>query len=348
MNSSAALHRSSSTKLFFALTVALFLGTSVNAQQYPTDGTTPLGLSPGAPAGSYPLSDFDNINLFNGSLNFSLPLVKVGGRGSAGYPITLRIDQKWLVDKELDGTPPVNHYYAQPGWWTDFGWAPVYSMGRMEMRQGGTRNFVIASGCGYVNQQTLTRLTFTAPDGTEYELRDQQTNGQPVAGSCTYYTRGTVFITSDGSGATFISDAAITDYPFGNPSNVPPSGYMMLRDGTRYRIDNGNVSWIRDHNGNKVVLTYDNFQRVNSVTDSLNRQVTIVYSTTSVPYDQITLKGFGGATRTIKVHLSVLSTTLRSDCTFQTVAQLFPELNGGGGEYDASVVSSVELSNRRH
>ena len=30
------------------------------------DGKTPSGLAPGAPAGSYPLSGFDNINLYNG------------------------------------------------------------------------------------------------------------------------------------------------------------------------------------------------------------------------------------------------------------------------------------------
>jgi len=230
---SSPFHLNALLKLIFTLTLTLSTWGGAKGAEYATDGTTPLGLSPGAPAGSYPLSDFDNVNLFNGSLNFSVPLVKVGGRGSAGYPITLRIDFKWRVDKEFDG---INRYYAQPGWWTDFGWAPVYSMGRMEMRQGGSRNFVLISGCGYVHEQTLTRLTFTAPDGTEYELRDQQTNGQPAAASCGFFNRGTVFVTSDGSGATFISDAAITDYPYDNPTNIPPSGYMMLRDGTRYRM----------------------------------------------------------------------------------------------------------------
>src|SRR5262245_54037787 len=116
-------------RIIFSLTLALIVWTNVSAQQTGADGTTPLGISPGAPAGSYPLSDFDNVNLFNGSLNFSLPLVKVGGRGTATYPLTVRIDQKWLVRKEpYDGQPPINYYYAQPGWWTDLGWSPVYSM----------------------------------------------------------------------------------------------------------------------------------------------------------------------------------------------------------------------------
>lgn len=34
--------------------------------------------SAGSPAGSYALSEFDNVNLFNGALNFNLPLLKIG------------------------------------------------------------------------------------------------------------------------------------------------------------------------------------------------------------------------------------------------------------------------------
>lgn len=45
------------------------------------DGTTPLGISRGAPAGSYGLSGFDSVNLYNGNLNFRLPLLQIGGRG---------------------------------------------------------------------------------------------------------------------------------------------------------------------------------------------------------------------------------------------------------------------------
>src|SRR5947207_1015888 len=61
------------------------------------DGTTPSGLTQGAPAGSYALSDFDNINLYNGTINFHLPLLKIGGRGSSGYASTLTIEKHWNV-----------------------------------------------------------------------------------------------------------------------------------------------------------------------------------------------------------------------------------------------------------
>src|ERR1044072_3804469 len=98
----------------FTIFLLIVLLAVVTAQaQESTDGATPLALQPGAPSGSYPLSDFDNVNLFNGSLNFSLPLVRIGGRGNTGYPIVLRLDQKWIVSKEKSGKPPTHIYYPQ-------------------------------------------------------------------------------------------------------------------------------------------------------------------------------------------------------------------------------------------
>lgn len=334
--------------LTIASSLLFFACATVFAQQQATDGATPLGLSPGAPAGSYPLSDFDHVNLYNGTLNFSLPLLKIGGRGEAGYGLMLRVDHKWLVQKEpYDGQPPVNIYTPMPGWWTDIGWAAIYSMGRVETRQGGSRDFVLGSGgCGYIHRQTLTRLTFIAPDGTEYELRDQATNGQPVLATCTAYNRGSVFVTADGTAATFVSDTNISDYQYDNPANVPPSGYMMLRNGTRYRVDGGKVTWMRDRNGNKLTFSYDIYLRMTSVTDSLNRQVTINYDAGGGAYQEITYRGFGGATRSLKVYFSYLSTVLRSDFTLLTTYQMFPELNGAGnGYHNPLVVSAVELPN---
>src|SRR5258708_11146890 len=58
-----------------AIGILLFLTLSSNlsAQQSTTsitDGTTPSGIAAGSPTGSYALSGFENINLFNGNLNF--------------------------------------------------------------------------------------------------------------------------------------------------------------------------------------------------------------------------------------------------------------------------------------
>ena len=87
---------------------------------------TPLTEQPGAPAGSYPLSGFDNVNLFNGHLSFSLPLMQIGGRGKAGYTIMLPIEQHWQVQTVAVPTcdfsgcsyPESNYrYIANPIWW---------------------------------------------------------------------------------------------------------------------------------------------------------------------------------------------------------------------------------------
>ena len=94
----------------------------------------------------------------------------------------------------------------------------------------------------------------------------------------------------------FTSDTDIVDSATGPNNDVFVSGYLVMRDGTRYRIDNSLVTWMRDRNGNKVTFAYDVYLRLASVTDSLNRQTTITYSDGTIPYDSITLKGFGGAT----------------------------------------------------
>lgn len=88
----------SAASSLITLLLVLFLSTATKAQS-PTDGSTPLGLTPGMPAGSYALSDFDSVNLYNGNLGFRLPLLGIGGRGGAGYTVTLRLEQKWIVDK---------------------------------------------------------------------------------------------------------------------------------------------------------------------------------------------------------------------------------------------------------
>jgi RHS repeat-associated protein len=343
--------------LLLCASVAVFAQTSSA-----TDGTTPLGLSPGAPAGSYLLSGFDNINPYNGNLNFHLPLLGIGGRGTAATASVLAIDAKsWSVkhkpvaDGETLDSPTYN-------WWSP---KPGYGPGLLVGRQSGFGTW----NCGpfqpkrYI--QTLTRLTFTAGDGTEYEFRDQLTAGEPATpGSCNppAPSRGTVFITADGTAATFISDTTIYDQTQivnALSSLIYPSGYLMLRDGTRFRIDGGNVTWMRDRNGNKLSFTYDASHRVLTITDSVNRQVTFTYADyLSTFSDQITFKGFGGANRTILINHTTLDGALRttnprneppSRYQIQTYRGLFPELNNASSStnFNAFVVSSVTLPNGR-
>jgi hypothetical protein len=138
--------------------------------------------------GSYALSGFDNINLYNGNLNFSLPLLNIGGRGTAQTQMRLTINPKWLVDGYQDQAGyTVN--YATLDWWSP---SPGYGPGRMVERAGGEYNSSPCYSCSSSDYcKTVTRLTFITPDGTEHEFRDQNTGGQLLAQTCpgTLYSR---------------------------------------------------------------------------------------------------------------------------------------------------------------
>ena len=340
-----------------------FNQTAVAQTTKPTDGATPLGLQAGAPAGAYSLSGFDNVNLYNGNLSFVLPLLSIGGRGGASHTIMLPIERKWMVEKTVSGdytwTIPIDRRPEEI--------KPGYGPGVMAWRFGGS---LAATPCptppgwnpedpwdNYRHYSGLTRLTFTGPDGTETEFRDIGTGGQTQSPG-TYcegnpgYNRGKVFLSVDGSATTVISDFDVHDQVMvGSPAEgYAFSGYMYLRDGTVYRFD-GNVSWIRDRNGNKISFTYDAYQRVTSITDSLNRQITIVYDyNEGGSYgvcDKITFKGFNGIygpTRVLRISKTSLGSALRSGYSLTTTYNLFPGLSGDSiNNYNPTVVSSVWL-----
>jgi RHS repeat-associated protein len=330
---------------YFALTLSILAVATVAAiaQRSITDGATPLALAPGAPAGSYAQSELETINAYNGSLNFRLPLLAISGRGGAGYVLSLPIQTRWRTvhksnDQQMIEIPVSN-------WWTFH--PRGYGAGQLEGRVATDPD----RPCPPLFHTTtlLSRLTFTAPDGTEYELRDQLTGGQPQSyfcgGGAPYPSRGTVFVTADGSAATFISDTIIRD----DGSALNPTGYLSLRDGTRYRIVNSDVTWMRDRNGNMLTFTYGDKQMI--VTDSLNRQVTVRYADypTGRFYDEITYKGFGGAQRTIRVNYAPLQSVLRTNrpgdvSNVQTAAALFPQLTGSATTpSNPYVTSSVVL-----
>lgn len=360
-----ALYRPTSdvvVRAFAAAVLLVLASASAPAQtQGVTDGSTPSALTAGAPASSYSLSGFESVNPYNGGLNFSLPLLSIGGRGGAAYTITLRIDQKWSIRKDINPGHSAN-YYPTPSWVKQDGIGVMdqtYSVGKLSVRQAASRDFfLVNSTCGYVQRLTLTRLTFTAPDGTEYELRDTLRNGAAhLTDSSTcqpgqYYNRGKVFVTSDGPSATFIADSDVTDYPYNNPENVAPSGVMILKDGTRFRVGggvpHGVISWMRDRNGNLVTFSYNTTRELMDVTDSLGRSVTI--SSGQGQSKVITYKGFGGADRAVTINIAPLSaSTLRSGFQVRTQSSLFPGLTlpGGGSNVTPPVISSVVLPDGR-
>jgi RHS repeat-associated protein len=343
-----------------SLLLLLLLSSALSAQTTVTDGYTPLALSPGSPTGSYGLSGFESVNLFNGNLNFALPLLGIGGRGGASHQITRGIEHKWVVERFHDDFGDYYSYFPGDSW--EQSNDPGYGAGLLKSRYAAVGDHICHRSNGlteHVYLKTLTRLTFTVPGGTEFELRDQQTGGQPyILPTCAAsgYSRGRVFVTADGTSATFISDTDIVDaWKAGDASWMGeiymPSGYLMLRDGTRYRIDEGVVTWLRDRNGNRLSFTYSvgsSGGRLTTITDSLNRQVNIIYNSTSAAYDEIKFKGFGGAERTIRVNYSSLDTSLRAGYALQTYKQLFPELDGSSTtNYDPMVISSISLPDGR-
>lgn len=406
-------------RLWLCLVLTTSFGICAVAQTR-SDGATPKMTQPGAPAGSYSLSGFESVNLFNGNLNFNLQLAKVGGRGKAAASINLAIDSaRWEVEIDpsswstvstplgggyqdmmvfsvtrcyenwnceyypnyrictfIDRTctteqinyfnnlavmPSVpmngpNHYglnYIIRENTRDF--SPGYSPGVLERRPGrigGSFNMV----SGVEEFWSLDRLYFISPDGTEYELRDELTGGRPNLGTYSQnYNRGTVFKSFNGDGLRFVSDSPIIDFHSQSQPTYPaqPSGILQFPDGSKYRIDTGKVSWIRDVDGNQMTYTYTTNQM--TITDSLNRQVVVTYNIPSsepeTVYDSISSQISATEWQTVKVYRTTLGNALRGDFQLMTYPQMFPEISQfpSTGIYNPNnkVVKRVELPDGR-
>jgi len=142
---------------------------------------------------------------------------------------------------------------------------------------------------------TLTTITLSQVDGTEIEFIDQLTGGQPLNGqfSSAGGSRGSTFITHDGSGAILQTAAAIQDVS-GSCTNqggpFPVSGTVTFRDGTTHTFVNGSLTQIRDRNGNTAALAYNQCTGTTTIADSLGR-------TTTITAGLITYSGVGGVAR---------------------------------------------------
>jgi RHS repeat-associated protein len=326
-----------------ALTLALLFWQVASVAGVPI-GLTPLAVTPGSPAGSYRLSNFENINLYNGQLGFSLPLLSIGGRGKVGYTMMLAINKRLMVYNtaidRCDGglcesgctSGSCGSYFLKYiGLPLGAYYAPYLSPGRLWGNREGTflRN-PTTNSTNYVS--SLSRFVFSLPDGTELELRDKDTNGKVYeagAEAPTGFARGTEFVTADGSAATFVSDTPVVDLRPGNVSPpVPycntydchtmttPSGYLLLADGTRYEISQGEVTRMLDSNGNYITFTYttypittptgpSSFRGLSLITDPLGREVSISYAVfTGNSYDEISFKGAGDVPKHVRLFRS--------------------------------------------
>jgi len=361
------------TRIAFILALALAFSLqsmTAQAQAPPTHGTTAPAIASGSPAGSYELSQFETINPYNGGLNFRLNLGQFGGRTGAPQSIVLPIQQHWQhVRLYPSAGCPECFVDAADDIFEDY---PHYLGVMVKVKQVARLSSVatchcIGQICDYANWvESLGRVYVTMADGTEYEMRDQATGGRPFTTfTCNLIeepSRGNIFVTADGASATFIADSPIRDnlgsYIWeqnGGQIEYSVSGVLKLKDGTTYRVGGGIVGEIIDRNGNKISLITDPTGRPTTVTDPLNRQVSIErWVQDNAPYgfcDRITYKGFDGEPRVIRVSRTNLGNVLRPGYALQTYRQLFPQfgfLDGGESLYDAErLVSAVWLPDGR-
>lgn len=370
-------NRSYCLAVMFIILVALSINTfAQNRPVHVSDGYTPAGMA----YGGFALDGIGRVNEFNGSLSVALPLGTVAGRGESGFQMNLRIEKNWLV-RHFDFSPPIQtahpmyHVYAfdsgpyasirKPG----FGPGIVVARRAGDIRYGSVQYPSVAPRyCA-----TLSRVSFVGSDGSEIELRDRETNGTPNGVSGGSYTlddnstplnRGNYFDSKDGSSITFISDSDIVDpscadVASGNSQYLTgyPSGYLLFPNGTKYRVENGNVTLITDRNGNKTAIEYSTISyrglgsQVTKITDSLGREIYISYSSTATT---ITKKGTAGEDRVIQINYA--NKPLRSDHSAQTLRQLFPSITwcatqngcaitGVDNTYTEVGVTSVDLPN---
>jgi RHS repeat-associated protein len=341
----------------FGLTLAAILTMALSPVQaiaQTSNNGTMAGLMPGSPAGSYSLSDFEDINLYNGSLNVSLPILSIGGRGSAGYAMKVNIQQRWSLNLVTGVGPAGNDFYYEPvgSWPTDerpFGGGGVSSPGSLFIHQTADNVCPPFTNVAFAH----TDVRFTSSDGTQYVLRDKIYDGQTRQMSCPGpgVNRGNVFVTRDGSGMTFVSDYPIEDSAYNGSGGA--SGHLFMRDGTCYRFDGGGVSWIRDRNGNMVrfpvIIPGTTIPDPRFITDSLNRQVTIENVSDVAPYGvctRVRFKGASGAERIIRISSAKLSDALRTTqpgdpTALWTYKQLFDGLNANGTPIDNTVYNPL-------
>lgn len=360
------------TTLF--ITLALLCSQSFAQQQNTTTPNsvimqpqTPAGFAKGTPAlGSYGGSNFDQVNLYNGNLSITLPLASLLGRDGMNASVVLSYNSKiWHLLKHTtkanksEGTlyiPTVEEYdrnvvQIAPGW--------VLHTGSMRARYS---HFGLLAGIPSnqtpVPQQTLTTITFTAPDGTEHDFIDDKTNGLAHDYSTTDFTpfsRGTIFKSTDSSAAIFVSDTPIIDKFIGDSFAV--SGTVYLKDGTKFIVNSSSITQEINPNGNVITYSYGvpNPQQgrifnnaLTRIEDNLGRFITIAYKPSPDILLTITSQGINNIAKTITVYKGRLVDNQRDGNlnTPPTIGQLFPGVvtqANGATEFNPRVVTSIKL-----
>ncbi|MBI3423939.1 MAG: hypothetical protein HY011_13470, partial [Acidobacteria bacterium] len=293
---------------YFLPAVILSTGFGVCYAQNAYDRGTPAAAKAGLlNTSSYAPDKVETVNLANGNFNVQIPLVTVGGRGAAAFPIALSYQGKvWASQHDREvfevpfnqqviidhfrpiqgqgvGTTP-NVIMLGSGWFISKG--PAIKWRKLESDRTGCSGFV------------LTKIWLLMPDGSEIELRDVDTQGAPdkVNNECGFVdrNRGKVWRSVDGSAITYITDTA------NGVVNGELAGWVLLADGTKFKMGNGYCTEIIDRNGNRINIAY-NTSSAGAVTytDQLGRQYILQGGTDGA---SVTIKGYQGvADRVISV-----------------------------------------------
>lgn len=299
--------------------IALLMFLSCLAVNVAAQPSSSSGVQGGRGAGSYNLDNFDNVNIFQGNINFSLPLVSAGGRGEAGVTVPLTIENNWKLITGYIGQAPAYSYIPD-----SMNGAMQEGPGKVTVQVTGSDFTEVTCGgiADWEPQNAKLKINFKGADGTSYSFRSTSNSGAPYQvqlcpTGAQKYNHGTEFISWDGSGAKFVSDVDIKSMI--TYDAVDPSGYILLPNGVTYRVDGGYVSWIQDRNGNRTAFTYSSTTGLlQTITDSNGRVTTFAYDQNQSPYGyhtKITYKGFGGTERAIRISYKGLSDALRSGTT---------------------------------
>jgi hypothetical protein len=263
---------SKAIRLFIVLA---FSASPVLSQSNSFDSGTPAESRSGLLThSSYAQDKIESVNLANGNLSVNIPIVTIGGRGSATYTVSLSYNSKlWTsqsgkdiqdtyhsgvtFDDALNSSP--NRIIIGCGWFISKG--PVIKTKKVHINP-----VTIGQGAGnyfYV----LTKAWLVLPDGAEVELRDNLFDGQPGATPPPMHLpidrmRGRVWHSTDGSAITYVTTApnGVVDNQLG--------GFVYFADGTRMEMNNnGKCETIIDRNANELDIDYNG----GAVTDNLGR-----------------------------------------------------------------------------
>lgn len=210
--------------IVMAVLIAIFTNRT-NAQ-----GMAPTARTPGAPAGSYKLGGFDNVNLFSGNLNFNLSLLNIDGRGELSQDLSLTLDTQWNVQGSFDGVGnsiyEFNPVVQQPLSFV----GSVITSSELPVTLFEEETCVNNLEVYWIQHQF--NFKYVEPNGTEHMLVDPLYHGKPHRECNTVSVNyGRVFESTSGEFMTFIADADVLT------TMNAPSGYLYFRNGSKSRVE---------------------------------------------------------------------------------------------------------------